>query len=258
MHKNRVVLQILALSVVSLLLPTAGIYASEVEKDLGVSKPKNMAKIIKPSDSREVSLKKVKKVTVLLTSTLPLFGEVAEDQLAIRMRDAGLDVIRRSRLLDVSQQELMREQIKALQEELNIYKEQLKQQLELEKQLEKEQENLKELRRLEQRTDQVLQQIQQTQQGAQTDSFDVVEIGRKLGLDAAFVGTIFEGKQQINLTKEKPPRVMEKIGVSTFSLQVIDINTEQIVLSIMLEYDKGENLTNAVDTMAKFIKDELK
>jgi hypothetical protein len=205
-----------------------------------------------------VNLKRAKNVAVLLTSTLPLFGEVAEDQLAIKLRDKGFNVTRRSKLLDLSQQVIMREQIKALQDELNTYKQQLKQQLELEKQLENEQENLKELRRLEQRTDQILQQIQRSQRGAQTESFDVVEIGRKLGLDAAFVGTVFEGKQQFNLTKEKPPRVMEKIVVSTFYLQVIDIKTEQIVLSIMLEYDKGENLTNAVDTLTKLLMDELK
>ncbi len=257
MHKNRAFLQILALSV-SLLLPRAAVLASEVDKDLGISKPRNIAKIIKPSDSPGVNLKKVKKVAVLLTSTLPLFGEVAEDQLAIRMRDAGLDVTRRSRLLDASQQELMKEQIKALQDELSTYKQQLKQQVELEKQLEKEQENLKELRRLEQRTDQLLQQVQESQQSTQKDSFDVVEIGRKLGLDAAFVGTIFEAKQQISLSDEKPPRVLEQIVVSTFCLQVIDIKSEQIVLSIMLEYEKGESLTDAVDTMTKFIKDELK
>jgi hypothetical protein len=256
MFKNRTFIQIVFLFT-SLLLSTA-VIASESEKDLGISKPKNMAKIIKPSDSRGLSLKKVNKVTVLLTSTLPLFGEVAEDQLAIRMRDAGLNIIRRSKLLDVSQQELMKKQIKALQDELNIYKEQLKQQLELEKQLEKEQESLKDLKRLEQRTDQVLQQIQEIQRNTQRESFDVVEIGRKLGLDMAFVGTIFEGKQQISFTNEKPLRVMESIGVSAFHLKVIDIKTEQIALSIMLEYDKGENLTNAVDTMTKFIKDELK
>ena len=225
---------------------------------MGVSKPRNVAKIIKPSDSRQADLKKVKKVALLLTSTLPLFGEVAEDQLAIKMRDAGLGVTRRAKLLELSQQELMREQIKTLQDELNAYKQQLTQQLELEKQLEKENENLKELRRLEQRTDQMLQQIQQTQQSRQTDSFDVVEIGRKLGLDAAIVGTIFEGKQQISLSDEKPPRVLEKIVVSTFYLQVIDLKTEQIALSILLEYDKGENLLNAVDTMTKFLKSELK
>ncbi len=232
--------------------------ASEFEKDLGVSKPKNSAKIVKPSDVSGLNLKKVRKVAVLLSSTLPLFGEVGEDQLAVKMRDAGFDVTRRARLLDVSQQELMREQIKALQDELNLYKQQLQQQLELEKKLEREQENLKELRRLEQRTDQILQQIQETQQGTQRKSFDVVEIGRKLGLDAALVGTIFEGKQQINLSSEKPPRVLEKIVVSTFYLQVIDIKTERIVLSVMLEYDKGESLMSAIDTMTKLIKEELK
>ncbi len=92
----------------------------------------------------------------------------------------------------------------------------------------------------------------------QKDSFDVVEIGRKLGLDAAFVGTIFEGKEQISLSDEKPPRVLEKIMVSTFYLQVIDIKTEQIVLSVMLEYDKGGSLTDAVDAMTKLVKGELK
>jgi len=257
MVKQKVLLFISVLLMVSF-ASYGVVFASESNKDLKVSPPQNKAKIIKPSDSSGVNLKSIKKVAVLLTSTLPLFGEVAEDQLAIKMRNEGFNVTRRSRLLDLSQQELMREQIKALQNELNTYKQQLKQQLELEKQLENEQENLKELRRLEQRTDQILQQIQQTQRGAQTGSFDVVEIGRKLGLDAAFVGTIFEGKQQFNLSKEKPPRVMEKIVVSTFYIQVIDIKTEQIVLSIMLEYDKGESLLNAVDTMTRLMKEELK
>jgi len=51
---------------------------------------------------------------------------------------------------------------------------------------------------------------------------------------------------------------MEKIVVSTFYLQVIDVQTEKVVLAIILEYDKGENVANVIDIMTKIIIDEIK
>lgn len=86
---------------------------------------------------------------------------------------------------------------------------------------------------------------------------DVIKIGKKLGLDAVFVGTIFEGRREISFNRDNPPRLMEKIVVSTFYLQVVDIQSEKVVVAIILEYDKGENIYNAVDTMTSIIRDEM-
>ena len=41
-------------------------------------------------------------------------------------------------------------------------------------------------------------------------------------------------------------------------LQVINIRSEKVVLSIVLEYDMGEALVNAIDAMTKYIKEEIK
>jgi len=228
-------------------------YGSEDERDLGVSKPKNIAKIIQPPDVKKADLKKIKKVTVLMSSTLPLFGQAAEDQLAIKMKDAGYDMTARTKLSDVTQKELLKEDVARLQAELNAYKEQL----DLEKQLEKVPEALKELKRIEKRMDQINAQLEKATTTPQKDSTRVVEVARGLGLDALLLGTIFEGKRQIGFPNDKPPVSMEKIVVSTFHLQVVDVKTERVMLSFMLEFDQGENLSNTIDKMAKLLKDEM-
>lgn len=51
---------------------------------------------------------------------------------------------------------------------------------------------------------------------------------------------------------------MEKIVVSTFCLELIDVKTEKVALIVILEYDKGENIVNAVDTMIKYVLEEIK
>lgn len=253
MFKNKIYLYIFALliSISCLHVVTS---ASEQEKDLGVSKSKNIAKIIKPSDVANVDLKQMKKVAVLITSTLPLFGEVAEDQLMIKLRDMGLDVIQRSKITDLTQKELMREEVRTLEEELKIYKEQL----EFEKQLEKEDESIRGLKRLEKQAEQIAAQIERMKESSQKENLNIVEIGQKLGLDTAIVGTLFEGKRQISFSEDKSPSAMEKIVVSTFYLQIIDIKSDKVILAMMLEYDKGESVMNAVDAVTNIIKEERK
>jgi hypothetical protein len=253
MDKNKVFLHILALLVL-LLFSQVVVFADEYEKDLGVSKPKNIAKIVRPSDVPTADLKKIKKVAVLLTSTLPLFGEVAEYQLIIKLRDMGFDVTERSKLSDLTQKELMKEEVSGLQEELKISE----QQIELEKKLEKEDEKLKEVKRLQNRAKQIVERLEKILDSPQKEILNIVEIGKKLNLDTAIVGTLFEGKRQISFPDDKPPSAMEKIVVSTFYLQMIDIKTEKVVLAIMLEYDKGESITSAIDTVTEIIKDERK
>jgi len=238
---------------VSVLLPHLTAFAAESEKDLGTSQPKNRAKIIQPSDVAKADLKKIKKTAVLISSTLPLFGQVAEDQLAIKLRDAGYDMTARTKLSDMTQKELLKEDVARLQAELNAYKEQL----EFEKQLEKEDERTKTIQRLTKQVDQALAQIEKMKAEPQKESTSIPEVAKSLGLDAVLVGTLFEGKRQISFPDQKPPVSIEKIVVATFHLQVIDARTEKVLLSIMLEYDQGENVTNATDAMAKILKDKM-
>jgi len=99
--------------------------------------------------------------------------------------------------------------------------------------------------------------------GAQGDKnaeryFDEVRVGKQLGLNGIFYGTLFEGRRMNSIPDANPPVSIEKTVVSTFHLQLMDIQSEQIVLSILLEYDMGENLSNSVDTMIKAVKEEIK
>jgi len=72
------------------------------------------------------------------------------------------------------------------------------------------------------------------------------------------MGTIFEGRRQIGFSEDKTPLSMEKIVVSTFYLQLIDIKTEKVILAVILDYDKGESIINAIDMMTKIINEEIK
>lgn len=186
--------------------------AKEYEENIGESKPRNIAKIIRPSDVSDVDLKKIKKITVLVSSTSPLFGQVAEDLLAIKLRDKNLEVAAQTKVTELTAKELNR----------------------------------------------IKNQAGKEGEERQEEILDVVSLGRKLGSDAVFVGTLFEGRRQFSFPEGKPPTLMEKIVVSTFYLQVVDMRTEKVTLAVILEYDKGENITNAVDTMTKLIINEIK
>ncbi|MGD0078098.1 MAG: hypothetical protein ABSB91_05670 [Sedimentisphaerales bacterium] len=218
-----------------------------------MSKQQNKAKIIVPEDVCNTELKNIRRVSVMVTSTLPLFGSVAEDQLSLKLRDLGFNLVDRSKLTDVTQKELIKDEARKLEEELKTYKEQL----DLEKKLGDEPNSSNDIKRLESRIDQALAQIKKAKEDPQKDALNIADVGRKLGLDAAIVGTIFEGKRQISFSDDKPASTMDKIVVSTFYLQIIDIKTERVLLSITLEYDKGESITTAIDTMTKLIKEQL-
>ncbi len=102
------------------------------------------------------------------------------------------------------------------------------------------------------------QQQEEKKDKENVETLNIINIGKKLGLDAVIIGSVFEGRWVHSFTKDNPPKSMEKIVVSTFYLQVVDIKTEDVVLAIVLEYDKGENLVNAVDTIVEQIVKELK
>ena len=228
---------LLPLALVFCLVPN--VTASESEKNLGDPELKNKVKVIKPSD---VSPKVIRKIAVLITSTSPLFGGVAEDQLSIKLRDKGYNVLERSKFSELTQRELMKEELNRLQE-----------QLDLEKQLDKAGEKTKELSILENKID----QLRKTWDTSQRDALNIIDIAKKLGLDAVFMGTVFEGRRQIGFSQDNPPISIDKLVVATFHLQVIDIQTGKVILAIMLEYDKGENMANAIDVMTKIIKEEI-
>jgi len=97
MVKRKIILLILFLLLLAVGF-SEDVFAAESEKNLGDSEFRNIAKIIKPSDVSKDDLRKIRKVAVIVTSTLPLFGGVAEDQLAIKLRDKGFDVIESSKV----------------------------------------------------------------------------------------------------------------------------------------------------------------
>ena len=206
--KKPAFLVITTLSLVLIFLLNQSTSAVESERDLGASKPRNIAKVIKPPDVSKSDTRKVRKITVLITSTSPLFGQTAEDYLAVKLQDAGFDVVEGTKISEAT---------------------------------------IAELNRVEK------------QEGKQPEEIlDVIKIGEKLGLDAVFVGTLFEGRRQMSFPEEKPPQVMDKMVVSTFYLQAVDVRTRKVMLSLILEYDRGEDIPNAIDAAVKIIKEEMK
>ena len=83
-------------------------------------------------------------------------------------------------------------------------------------------------------------------------------MAKELGLDAVLIGTLLEGKRQASFPNDNPPRIVDKIIVTTFHIKVVDAKTSSVVLTILLEYDKGEDVSNAVDTMVDFLESETK
>ena len=216
------------------------IFASESEKNLGVSELKNKVKIIKPDD---VSIRKMQKVALSIASTSPLFGAVAEAHLAVKLRDNGFNIVEGSKINELAQRELRKKELDALQE-----------QLELEKQLGMEKERSKQITVIEKQ----IEQLRKEGDNSKRNLPNIMDIARQMGLDAMITGTIFEGRRQISFSENEIPTSMEKLIVATFHLQVVDVQTGKVVLAIIVEYDKGENIMNAVDSMTDYLKQEIK
>lgn len=231
MDKRKIFLCIVALFIALVHSFHRDIIAGETEKDLGNSERKNKVKVIVPSDVSKEDLKKIKKIAVSVTSTSPLFGGAAEDLLAVKLRDNGFDVVEKSKVSELTLQELRSKELRELEKQLDLEKQLEKGKLELEKESEK----------------------------SQKEMLTMTDIGKKLGLDAVMMGTLFEGRRQDSfIHSKKEQTTMEKIVVSTFYLQVINIRSEKVVIAIILEYDMGEDLINAIDIMIKYIKEEIK
>lgn len=195
--------------------------ASESEISPGDAAPKDIGKVIVPPDVSKQDLKKLNKMAVLVTSTSPLFGQVANDLLAVKLRDKGFEVVDQTKVSEATMKALTRLE---------------KQQVKAEG---KQQEGKEEAK-------------------PQEEILNVMKIGKELGLDAVVVGTLFEGRRQLNFSDDKPQRFTDKVVVATFYVQVIDVRTEKVVLAAILDYDKGRNIADATDALAKALSDHMK
>jgi len=217
--------------------------AEEYEEDLGVSQLKNKAKVINLSDVSKIDLSKINKIALSITSTSPLFGDVAEDQFSVKLRNKGFKLVELSKISDLTLREARKKEL-----------ERLKEQLEIEKQLDQVGEQSKEQKRLEL----LEKQLEEAANELRKEVRDTVDVAKELGLDAVLIGTLLEGKRQASFPNDNPPRIVDKIIVTTFHIKVVDAKTSSVVLTILLEYDKGEDVSNAVDTMVDFLESETK
>ena len=185
-------------------------------------KPRNVAKIVKPSYVSDADLQKINKVAVLVTSTDPLFGRIVEDQLSVSLRDRGFDVVAPLRIYERTLGELRRGELIRLREQL----------------------------KLEGKT-------RADQEDTDRDDAHVIAAGKGLGLDALIMGEVDEERRPVSFDKRSTPTTVEKLMVLAFNVQVIDIRTERNVLSVTLTYDEEENIISVVDNMVQFITDEI-
>jgi len=84
---------------------------------------------------------------------------------------------------------------------------------------------------------------------------NIIDIGKKLELDAVIVGNLIEARQQLRLAKQEG--VIERIVVSTLHLQVVSILTGKTMMLITLDYQMGRDIDDAVDDAVKVIKTQM-
>jgi len=94
--------------------------AEEYEEDLGVSQLKNKAKVINLSDVSKIDLSKINKIALSITSTSPLFGDVAEDQFSVKLRNKGFKLVELSKISDLTLREARKKELERLKEQLEI------------------------------------------------------------------------------------------------------------------------------------------
>jgi len=217
--------------------------AEEYEEELDISLLKNKAKVINLADLVNIDLSKMSKVAMSIASTSPLFGDIAEDQFSVKLRNKGFELVEMSEISDLTLKEARKKELQRLKE-----------QLEIEKQLGQLEEQTKEKKRLEL----IEKQLAEAENELRKEMQDTVDVAKELALDAVLIGTILEGKRQVSFPNENPPRIVDKVIVSTFHVKVVDAKTSNVVLTILLEYNKGEDISSAVDTMIDFLMIEMK
>ena len=141
--------------------------AEEYEEDLGVSELKNKAKVINLSDVSKIDLSKIDKIALSITSTSPLFGDVAEDQFSVKLRNKGFKLVELSKISDLTLREARKKEL-----------ERLKEQLEIEKQLDQVGEQSKEQKRLEL----LEKQLEEAANELRKEVRDTVDVAKELGL----------------------------------------------------------------------------
>jgi len=203
-------------------------------RSLPVSVAQNTLTILRPEEEPALDSAEFRKLAVFVTGTTPLYGGVAEDLLKMRLRDAGF-IVEDSVSVAEAMREVLKEQQKTdLREQLNRLKE-----------VKKMGEDATPVDLLEKRLQFDLQDLSQA--GREENGFgDMIEVGKKLALDAIVVGSIFEARLQFSFPYEEPPHAVDILGVSSLYVQVIHVGTERPVLGLSFDYMKGESLPRAM------------
>jgi len=196
--------------------------AWKFETDRTDYKPKNLGKVIRPSYTSNTDLENINKVAVLVTSTSPLFGRIVEDQLSVNLKDKGFDVVEQSKIYELTLEELRREELIRLKEQLKL------------------EEN-----------------IEEDKEGLDRGIGPAIVAGKKLRLDALIMGEVDERRRPASFDRDGTPTTVEKLVVLTFNVQIIDVRTEETRLSVTLRYDEGEDIISATNSMTEIITDEI-
>jgi len=194
------------------------------ETDRSDYKPRNVAKVVKPTNVSNSDLQKIKRVSVVVTSIDPLFGRIVEDQLSASLRNNGFDVVEPLRIYERTLGGLKREELIRLREQMDLGG------------------------KIQTGRDDLAQ--------AQDDA-GVIAAGKELGLDALIIGKVHEERRPVSFNKRSTPSTVKKLMILTFNIQIMDIRTKRNVLSVKLTYDEDETIINATDTMMEFIIHEI-
>lgn len=110
---------------------------------------------------------------------------------------------------------------------------------------------VKELSRLE-------AQVKKEGEDKKDELLSMLKLGKQLRLDAVLVGVAYEARRQMAFSDDKPPQSIERVVVSTFYVQLVEMKSEKTAIALILEYDKGMNIKNAVDQLNDILLKEMR
>ena len=226
--------------------PRASAVCGGIEEDtLENDKPRNWIQILRPAGMQDIDLHHIKRIAVMISAGSSLIGSAAEGQLGALLQEKGFDVYDRYLLAQKSRKHLARQRIKDLTKHLE--------------ELDKE----KSARMKASPNDGIREKIQGTiadlkKHNQEGHERDVVQIGKDSGLDAVITGTLFESRIQLGFVKDYPVRSVDKVGAASLHLQVVHMSSGKVPLTIIMRFERGEELEKAIDLACQYLVEYLR
>lgn len=88
---------------------------------------------------------------------------------------------------------------------------------------------------------------------------DIIKLGKLAKLDTVITGTIIDSKKSLSIVNEKKQTqsIKEGIAVSSIYVQLIDVQTEEVMMGAVGKYKMGKNIPDTATDIVELLKRKM-